>query len=165
MERPAASACNEYRSAWRVALQCYTFVKTLTDPATHFAATRDVRTGKRRDCNMPRVSYFSAFVTRFEVTTVSWQSRSLSFAFSQERPAGTAAAVGRIPTTADCRGSRLRGLSGRQPSAAGLRKLCRMRCRVVLTAPPFDFKVATEKHLCSVRYGSGLVKSIVYGLS
>jgi hypothetical protein len=35
---------------------------------------------------------------------------------------------------------------------------------VVLTAPPFDFKVASERHLCSVRYGADVIKSIAYGL-
>jgi SAM-dependent methyltransferase len=35
---------------------------------------------------------------------------------------------------------------------------------VVLTAPPFNFKVASERHLCSVRYGADVIKSVAYGI-
>jgi hypothetical protein len=35
---------------------------------------------------------------------------------------------------------------------------------VVLTAPPFNFKVASQRHLRSVRSGAGVITSISYGL-
>jgi hypothetical protein len=35
---------------------------------------------------------------------------------------------------------------------------------VVLTSPPFNFEIASERHLCGVRYGADVIKSIAYGL-
>lgn len=35
---------------------------------------------------------------------------------------------------------------------------------VVLTAPPFSLKTSTERELCSVQYGLGLIKTVAYGL-
>lgn len=36
---------------------------------------------------------------------------------------------------------------------------------VVLTAAPFNFKVATERELCRIEHGAGAIKTVAYGLS
>jgi SAM-dependent methyltransferase len=36
---------------------------------------------------------------------------------------------------------------------------------VVVTAPPFNLKISTERELCRVQHGAGVIKTVAYGLS